>query len=177
MTRAMNKNKKQTSKFPLRSTRLLWLERNGMIRTARLMLVILLVAATAHGQDEAPKTSKGVTPVEIKLTPEKTLPGGQVTISGTVPFVPDKKTVSITVTFKPEPRLPGSPPLNKEQEAFLKPHALTTQVMTAAGGFSIVFSDTAVPGEYEVVAVSPDQKGRTQKSFEVVELDDAEDLV
>ena len=148
-----------------------------MLRTVYLTLALLLVTAVAYGQDEAPKTSKGVTPVEIKLTPEKTLPGGQVIISGTVPYVPAQKTVSITVTFKPEPQLACSPPLNKEQEAFLKPKALTTQVMNAAGGFSIVFSDTGVPGEYEVVAVSPDKKGRAQKSFEVLELDDSEDLV
>ncbi|HUR98145.1 MAG TPA: hypothetical protein VMZ26_08795, partial [Pyrinomonadaceae bacterium] len=148
-----------------------------MIRTARFMLALLLVATVAHGQDEAPKTSKGVTPVEFRLTPEKTLPGGQVIISGTVPFVPEQKTVSITVTFKAEPRLPGSDPLTKEQEAFLKPKALTAPVMNAQGGFSLTFNDTQVPGEYEVVVVSPDKKGRAQKSFEVLELDDADDLV
>src|SRR5687767_4379407 len=114
-----------------------------MIRTARFMLALLLVATVANGQDEAPKTSKGVTPVEITLTPERTLPGGKIIISGTVPFVPANKTVSITVTYKPE-AVPPSP--TKEQEAMLKPKALTTQVLNPQGGFNISFSDTGEPG-------------------------------
>src|SRR5689334_24951108 len=128
-----------------------------MIRTVLSILALLLVAAVVHSQDEAPKTSKGVTPVEIKLTPEKTLPGGQVIISGTVPFVPEKRTVSITVSFKPEAG--SSPP-----EGFFKPKAFTTQVVNPQGGFSIVFSDTPAPGEYEVEVVSPDQKGQAKQS-------------
>src|SRR5688572_22439844 len=141
-----------------------------MIRTIRLMLALLLVAAVAYGQDEAANTSKGVTPVDITLTPEKTLPGGQVIISGTVPFVPEKRTVSITVSFKPEAG--SSPP-----EGFFKPKTFTTQVVNPQGGFSIVFSDTPAPGEYEVEVVSPDQKGQAKKSFVVMDVELSEDFV
>ena len=143
-----------------------------MIRTSLFILALLLVSAVAQGQDEAPKTSKGVTPVEIKLTPEKTMPGGSIIISGTVPFVPANKTVSITVTYKPEANA-DSPSVPA------KPKTLTTQVVNANGEFNITFTDTATSGEYEVVAFSPDKKGRAQKTFVVLELelwdDDVED--
>jgi hypothetical protein len=90
-------------------------------------------------------------PIEITASPDKTMAGGNVILSGTTGLVGEASKVTITVNP------PGS-----------APDVPLTATPSATGSFSIKFTATKSAGSYQVVATAPDGKGSATTSFSVV---------
>ena len=90
-------------------------------------------------------------PIEIAARPDRTMPGGIVTLRGTTGLVGAASTVTIIVTP------PGA----------AAPVSLAAKP-GAKGEFSTTFAATRTLGEYRVAATAPDGKGRATATFRVV---------
>ena len=121
------------------------------ISHASAVAVALAIVGVPPAPLSAVRQTGGGSPIDVEVTPSKTMPGGRVTLRGSAVPMGSGSHVSIVV----------QPPAGG------KPVALQAPV-NAGGTYSVLFGETSATGAYTVQVTAPDGKSKTTATLYVV---------